>query len=49
VESVAISADESWDLSELVDLEVFGGESLGRPAEKELAFVQETKSQSDVS
>ena len=28
VEGVSISADESWDLSELVKLEVFGREAL---------------------
>jgi len=30
VESVAISADESWNLSELVDLEIVGRNSLCR-------------------
>ena len=30
VEGVAISANKGWDLSELVDLEVFGGDALSR-------------------
>lgn len=29
MESVAISTDEGWDLAELVDLEVLGGNTLG--------------------
>jgi hypothetical protein len=30
VESVAISTDESWDLAELVELEIFGGNTFSR-------------------
>ena len=33
VEGVTISADEGWDLSKLVDLEVFSGDSLCRSEE----------------
>jgi hypothetical protein len=37
VESVTISTDKGWDLSELVDLEIIGGDTLCRSKEVSIA------------